>query len=308
MTRAARWYRWTGRRPETFVGVDVRQSEIRVARYDRPPGGSASINTVRVPRSDLPEALSEAAARLDLPAEARTAAAVESSRVVLRHTSLPPMPEREVRPAIAYQLPQLVPGYGEEWVHDHILLGHQGENAARARECLVAALPRTVALEYHAGFQEAGLRLMSLEVRPLALWRYLFGAPARDRRSTVVPCLAVLDPDDRTADLAVFEGGALRYARLLAGWEPDDGDERIIERLVSEIKQSLLWYRDHHRGSPPEALLVTGEVAAGRGRGALAEHLGLKVFRARPAWTDADGIDPAFAAAAGLALKEAVLT
>lgn len=306
---AARRFRLLGRRSETFVGVDVRRSEVRLARYDRTADGSVNINTVQLPRSELKETLSEAAARLSLPGDVPTSAAVESGIVVVRHTSLPPMPEKEVAPALAFQLPQLIPGYGDGWVHDYVLLGDRGGDFGRVREYLVAALSRAAALEYYNAFRQAGLRLMSMEVRPLALWRYLFGSRAEDRRATEFPCLAVLDPDDLTADLAVIEGGVLRYTRLLAGWEAGDGSDRIVGRLVSEIEQTLHWYRDRHRGTLPETLLVVGEVATGCGLGAaLAGSLGLKTFEAKPPWTNADGVDLRFAAAVGLALKEAMVT
>lgn len=304
---AARRFRLLGRGSGTFVGVDVRRSEVRLARYDRMSDGSVGINTVQLPRSELRETLGEGAARLGLSGDVPTSAAVESGIAVVRHTSLPPMPEKEVAPALAYQLPQLIPVYGDGWVHDYVLLGHRGGDSDRVGEYLVAALPRAAALEYYHSFRQAGLWLMSLEVRPLALWRYLSGSRAADRPATEFPCLAVLDPDDLTADLAVIEGGVLRYTRLLAGWEAGDGSDRIASRLASEIEQTLLWYRDRHGGTLPETLLVVGEVGTGGGLGAaIAESLGLKTFEAKPPWTNADRIDLRFAAAVGLALKEAM--
>lgn len=304
MTIGAGWLcRLTGRRSPVCAGVDVRQSEVRWVRYDRSrSSGIGAVSADRAPRSDLKGALREVAGRLNLT-DARVSAAVESSRVVVRHTLLPPMPENEVGRAIAFQLPQLIPGYTDEWAHDYVLLGSGDQDADRVRECLVAALPRGVMLEYYNAFKQAGLILASLEVRTLALWRFLFGAGAgAGPCPPEAPCLAVLDPDDRTADLAVFENGMLRYTRLLAGWEADEGEDRIIQRLVSEVEESLSWYRDH-RGHSPKALLVVHDAGA-PGFDTLPARLGLKAYHGKTPWAGAESLAAGFAAAAGLAFKE----
>lgn len=291
------------RRPQTVVGVDVRQSEVRWVRYGPAADGTINISADRVSRADLKEGLQAVAGRLDLAGPARVAATVESSRVVVRQAVLPPMPEREVGPALAFQLPQLIPGYTEQWGHDYVLLPPRDKRDRGERECLVAALPGAVIRRYYDAFKEAGLPLASLEVRVLALWRFLFGNGEAHHRS-YSPCLAVLDPDDVTADLAVFENGRLRYTRLLAGWEADVAGEHITAHLVSEMEHSLSWYAEH-RGRAPRTLLVVGGEDKGKVPGAvLAARLGLQVFDGGPAWPPAAGLAPGFAAAAGLALKE----
>jgi type IV pilus assembly protein PilM len=116
------------------------------------------------------------------------------------------------------------------------------------------------------------------------------------------PGEAVSALPEQTGRQAVATGAAGSELSLLAG---------LVE-LVREVRRSLDWYNAQNRGYPVERIILSGGGSRADGLvDYLAQNLGLPVeialMRAGPAHSIAPlPLDPAFAVAVGLALREVV--
>lgn len=297
------------------VGVDVRRREIRVASLGRRGLATNEPMLARIPFSagdgyrqlPLGQALKEAAE--ELPRRSAAAATVESSKVTIRQTSLPPMGAREAEAAIYYQLPRLIPGMDDGATFGYVRLGDDPHSDRGNRQrYIVAAVPQEEILALYAAFEDAGLRLIAVELRTVAFWRFLFGADPK--RFAAPQSFGVLFLDEGTADLAVFEDHRLCYARALVGWRNED-EEGLDENgyLLEEVERSLLWYRKCQLGADPDSLIVIGSSDVAGICAGLTRKLGVRVYSRRPEWLDghplwSPDLDPGYGPALGLTLKE----
>lgn len=300
--------------PRVTIGVDIWCSEILVAvlkyravlGYETPIVQRFSSEHSDTGAFDLGRTLRRAVTDLGLSRRCTAVAAVESSKVVVRQTSLPTMSDRETEAALAHQLPLLVPGSIDDLVFGSVRLGDDSPSGDRNQQrCIVAFTPRPEMLALYAAFKEADLPLVSVELRSVALSRFIFGLP----KPNVLPPFGVLMLDETAAELAVFHGDRLTYARTLVGWNSEgEGSSPDHSLLIQDVRRSLLWCRKCRLGPEPELLIVlSAEDLDGLCAG-LAAEIGITVSRVLPEWLDGHPLmtgatDPRYAPALGLAVK-----
>jgi type IV pilus assembly protein PilM len=169
----------------TGVGLDISSNSLKIIQLNRRWGKAALSQWGKktIPARVVSRGVVEDHARLSellyslfqsLGLERpKVVAAVSSQQVFIRHLSLPPMPAREIRSAIGYQVRGgLLPIPPEEAVLDFMVAGLDRRLSSRKSiEVLIVAVRRLVVERLQTSLCEAGAVLQALELEPLALHR-----------------------------------------------------------------------------------------------------------------------------------------
>ena len=175
----------------TGVGLDISSNSLKIVQLNRRWGKAALSQWGKktIPARVVSRGVVEDHARLSellhslfqsLGLERpKVVAAVSSQQVFIRHLSLPPMPAREIRSAIGYQVRGgLLPIPPEEAVLDFMVAGLDRRLSSRKSiEVLIVAVRRLV-VERCRPLCEAGAVLQALELEPLAPHRTISLSPA----------------------------------------------------------------------------------------------------------------------------------
>ena len=186
---------------QTSVGLDIGSNSLKIVQLNRRWGkaalsqwGKKTVSSKVVSRGVVedPTRLSELlqglfqSKGLEKP---RVVAAVSSQQVFIRHLILPPMPAREIRAAIGYQVQGgLLPIPPEEAVLDFMVAGFDRRlSARRSIEVLLVAVRRLVVERLQTSLSGAGAVLQALELEPLALYRTILAPRSLVSLSQVKP-------------------------------------------------------------------------------------------------------------------------
>lgn len=292
-----------------YLGLDLGTAAIKAAGFK---GGKLLTATVPVPAGDLPDPESMVTAiRAVVSATGwqgrQVVAAIYGERVVVRYLRLPPMTLPELKAGMVYEIENYLPTGTQDMVIDWTIVDSTlGMTKPAAEETLVllAAAPREQATGLYNFVQAAGLELAAIDLVPLALCRALAGlAP-----------IAIIDIGRRWGNLVLVREGLPLFSRLIAV------DGEALSRsgvaaknsgadLVQEIRRSLEFYHNQAGTAfEPERLILSGGGARIEGLAEYCqEQLGLATTIGRPGRPQAKNqLDPAFAVAAGLALRERI--
>jgi type IV pilus assembly protein PilM len=247
--------------------------------------------------------------------------AIPGEKVITRHIRIPPVPPKEIAQVLKWEAERYIPLPVSDLIIRHVNLGEVNGAHGPELHLLLAAVPETLARECHRCFTEAGLRLVAVDLRSLALWR-VFAGLSGDGPQDPSTC-AVLNIDVSYSQLVVVREGRLQYTRSLPqglqvaaevdekdGARGSDQKEDVIyraalEELAREAQRSFSWYQAQDREHPVTKIVLTGVGSRIQDVGPyLADRLGIPVVMDEPPVqikTQGD-YDPAFALAIGLAL------
>lgn len=339
-----KWGRLLGRKNQIYTGVDIGTHQIKVVRISRMNNGAPGIlswdsfptltggwqNGLDHP--DMVFALGEALQNAGVGEEdGGLITAIGGGRVILRDILMPVIPGREMEAAVKWEAERHIPLPVDELIIRHVHLGEVEVDGVVQRQVLLVAVSRQLAEQCCALFREVGQTLLAIDVPALALWRLFFGLPAAPEYRGAV---AVLHIGTTNTELIVSCEGRLRYTRSLPGWDEDNpavarpkgkmvmpetavavdiepvfSPRSGVFNLLREIRRSLEWYHQREPAHPVGRIIISGR---GGHKADLADFLaaqvGLPVDPGRfPVMSVANGLvhlDPAFAVAAGLALRE----
>ncbi len=209
--------------------------------------------------------------------------AVPSQQVFIRHLSLPPMPVKEIRPAIGYQVQGgLLPIPPQEAVLDFMVVGSDRRfSARRPVEVLLVAVRRLVVERLQNSLREAGAVVQVLELESLALYRTLSALqPSKIRFPFLVnpkltpatglgpplpaeaeSSVLLLNVEPGLAKFSLFGGALLRFNRTVSlNMKTDFANPAALTKaIVAEAWRTLDYYQIEYPKSRVERVLFTGE-------------------------------------------------
>lgn len=135
---------------------------------------------------------------------------VESTRVVVREITLPWLPEKELRAALAFQAQDYLPMAAEEAVMDCQLLDDEVEaTGQRMQRLLLVAAPRGSVNVHIDAVEDAGLVPVGVDLSPFAAMR------ATASGDDAGEAQALIDIGGHITSVILHRGGVVRLVRIL---------------------------------------------------------------------------------------------
>lgn len=286
---------WARRSP---VGCDFGHSAVKLVQLKR--RGSAW----SVVHAELRELTPEARGNEEWPSRQAVQAAagcrwaqrediavsLQSRPAVVRHLSLPVMPQRELRDALQWEAKKASSHAVEELVVDYVNGPPVAAEQGRVMPVTMVVAERRAVEDEFSRYRTTGLRVKVMDVNPLAFY---YAAHRLDRDQTGPGCVAFVDIGASRMDINIAKQGALRFSRSVPlggdaltdslarvlGIDPAQaevvkreqglsGNAKVLEvlgpevdRLVVEIQRSVDYYRAQSHDGPLEALWVGGGTA-----------------------------------------------
>lgn len=321
----------------TIKGVQVKNQNL-VSYYQAP---SPDVSIVSENPEDL-KTLSESLSRFFTEGRFKTrnvVASVPESQVFARVITLPQMGEAEIASTVKNEAQQYVPIPMDQVAFDFEILG-PSELEEEKVDVLLVSVPKAITSKYVQVMKNAGLDLLSLETETIALARSIIG---KNQEAVMVASIGASTTDiaifyggklhftrsistggqalERalTQSFNLAPGQAAEYIRTYGLEEKLEGKvmsaiKPVFDIIKDEIRRTLVFFTSRsHR--PLERLIVVGGTANLPGVLVyLTDYLGMETARGNP-WEiistppnfdqeQLEEIAPAFAIAAGLALKD----
>jgi type IV pilus assembly protein PilM len=201
-----------------LVGVDLGATSIHVARVVRARGAMARIEAADGPvaagvrdgdrQTELDRALRGAAAHVH-PRGRLAAATLRGNEIVVRRLSLPAMKRADLLQALTLECRKHVQYPIEDAEIRYEIIRRQDSPPSAELDLLVAVAPRRAVRIARETLERAGLRPVSVTIRPIAL-RSLLRVTGRAARNEVV---AYLDVGATESHIMVFRGEEIRFTR-----------------------------------------------------------------------------------------------
>jgi len=250
-------------------------------------------------------------------------ASADGRSLLIRHFKMPVMPERELKEALRFELEAYLPFGTQELVIDYANLGLIAGKKHKQCLILVAAIPKAIALDYYEIFSAVGLDLVAIDIIPLALQRSL-----AVQEKTGVTAFAEIGTE--TITFFILVDGKVSFIRNItlsskliskerfsyqeqaaaSGNLSFRSEGREYELEISrELRRSFdMWSQSNNTGI--SKLVISGEICSLAGiEFLLNRQLGVAVEVGKPLAGLIKGerqIDPEYAVAAGLALREVI--
>lgn len=228
-----RWYRRLSPRRAAVAGVDIGTREIQVAKVK---AAGAAPEVVALGRFPTPPDVFTDGIRLEKLAVALKQAvqsagteirdvvtAIRGDKVIVRHIRMPVMPEKEVESAIRWEAERHIPVPLEELVLRHVTLGEVATDEAKQLNIMLVAAPLKTVHEYYNLFQQAGLRIVAIDLHALALWRVFAGSYKVPPAGTV----AIVNIGGDATQFVVLRDGRIDVTRTMAV-----GGDAVTEALA----------------------------------------------------------------------------
>jgi Tfp pilus assembly PilM family ATPase len=259
-------------RERVIIGLDIGSRRIkavearggkrpkvrRTAQVPTPEGAVQGGVVVQPER--LATALKSVVQRLRAPAK-EVAVAVGGSVAFLRRMPLPVMPAEELRSMLELQTDRFIPFAKEGAEFDLAILGEAGNGEMHV---LLAAAPAKAVAGLMQACKAARLKLVKVDVEPLALQRGLVAAGCVGEFESI----GILDLGHELARLSLFEDGKPLLTRNLelgpefqqaqAEAREDENLPARLADLLLDLRRSLDFALAQYQGALPSRLLLVG--------------------------------------------------
>ncbi|MFZ5688136.1 MAG: type IV pilus assembly protein PilM [Bacillota bacterium] len=188
--------------------------------------------------------------------------AIGGRKVVTRHIRVPVMPEKELLSAVKWEAEKYLPAANQEMVMDFKCLGEINAGGNKQLLIIVATLPLDIAHAYYDLFASAQLKLVAIDIVPLALMRWATSPLGNAPSDTNSFALAELGAE--TTHLVIAERGQIAFARTIPL-----GGAQVAKLLSTALEQSfpevLKEDQKQKKTGLPNDYLQLGEAAASLG-------------------------------------------
>lgn len=202
-----------------LVGVDLSASSLHVAHMVRQGRHAVRFDVahralnpavagVGASRGDLSSVLRDVVFHLGLRGKS-AAASLHGNEVIVRRLALPSMRRSEILPALALECRKHVPFPIEDAVIRYEIIARAEAPAGSGFQLLVAVAHHRAVNEAHEAIEQAGLRPVSLTVRPVGLRALLHSVEG----NTPDEVVAYLDLGASQSHVMVMRGEEIRFSR-----------------------------------------------------------------------------------------------
>lgn len=212
------------------LGIDIGTGTVKIAELTK-KGGKHVLKSAGIVA--LPDSMLEEGAGIDSTALTETicqavaasgaasreaVVAVSSKAVFVRELSFPPMTANELKEAIKWDVEKYVPYPPNSYYYDFSIIEAEKEGS-ELKVLLVAALHETVDLLAKA-VVDAGLKLIAIDIEPLAIFRTLNGAEH----------ILIVDMGAAFTQVTLFQNGSPVLTRDI-----DIGGQRFTEEIMQTL-------------------------------------------------------------------------
>jgi len=225
-------------RRKRFLGLDIGYSSVKAIELYKTGSTYEIVNFAvvpiprRVPDGErvntvaLKSALGE---KLIMPKKGdllKAISAVASDKVLIRHITLPAMPEKELTEAVRFESEVQFPIPAKDLLVDFVKIRDFVENGVKKQEVMLVAAKRSHVKELADLITYLGLEPETIDIEPLALARVaaLFFEPSVEKKQSY----AVVDFGSASTGISVFIDNILRFTRVLPV-----GGQKITDVLTS---------------------------------------------------------------------------
>lgn len=203
--------------------------------------------------------------------------AISHPSVIHRLISLPPIPEEEMKLIVEREVKEVKPGPEDEVTFDWQIIREIEEKGVKKREILIVIAPSLEVNHQRSLVQTSGLRCGILTTIPLALLSSL--KLIRDGGKGAV---GFLHMGTEQGYLLFAREGKWCFSREFARREKGFSDEQVL----SEVKRSIHYFKQHFRREEPERIIIGGKVKEELDiiRENLEDNLGVKTEMFDPAY------------------------
>jgi len=199
-----------------------------------------------------------------------------SSSILYKTITLPQMSKREMRVVLKREAKKEASSFSGEIVYDNLIIGSVEEKGVEKNKILLVIAPRDEVDDTIAFWREAGIEPRFLTTSSLALLNCLKMFTSEGQEEAI----AFLYLGVRKASIIIADQGNLEFSRdfilstannrgknfshLKEGGEPslaDGSESEYIDRVLTEINRSFLYYKHQFRGKRVEKIVLGGELA-----------------------------------------------
>ncbi len=290
----------------THVAVDLGTTAIKIAKIKSDPRGTSiqELHNIPLPQGmlagwlngendDLTVVLRRAV--LDLKLEGnKVVTTLPGDKIITRHIQMPSMPLEEMKRALKWEANRLIPIPLNDMIVRHVKLREAFVDGIKKISLLLIACSSGLLYRYHKTFERAGLRIASLDLQALALWRLFTD---RQWNLTSGHTTAVADVGAGYCHLVVISGGRVGYTRNFPVNINYRVKEENLKELVTELERSFEFYNKHSREPSVGDLALCG---GGSKIDYLREYIAGNMNATVRGF---DLFEPAYVVAVGLALR-----
>lgn len=318
-------------RKKKVVGLDIGDHSIKLAELKKTGSGYELVNYAVLPtprEAKVGETMSDPLAlapALDNLIEMyqgkipKAAIALEGNSVLIRHFTLPDMPDQEMVEAVKFEVEANMPIPLAQLVVDFIRVGEADEGSGKKVEVMVVAARKDILNKFVEAVSTTGLEPVIVDIEPLALLRTLKLNQDVDNLGN----FAIVNIGSTSTNISVFENTVLRFTRTVAlggnrvsgilserigishqqaaaakedidlniskeidSLNEDDRTELIMPVLSSlflEINRTIEYYQAKFRGTSIGKVFFCGGMASIKGLADVAyRQLGMEAFIINP--------------------------
>ena len=208
---------------EGTVGVDIGSSSIKIVSSEPTKHGAriASVAMCPTPSESVKEGIvvqiPEVAAALQFCMRSagikasNTVAAIAGPGVIVRHVSMPKMPEQVLRRSISYEASKLISASMEDSTVEFEILGDAAEEGQM--DVLIVAVPKAMIDSRLAVLEHAGMTPLAVDVEAFATLRALIEHNPDDSLRTGT--VALLDVGASHTEINLVVNGKLELTRTI---------------------------------------------------------------------------------------------
>lgn len=232
------------------------------------------------------------------PIEAKKIVSVLPETFVFSKTiQMPKMREAEYARALPLEAAQYLPLPIEEVYLDYqILIVHPDEPLI---DLLFVASPRRLVDDYVETARMAGMELMALETKPLALGRALLSA--KDNAGYLIAAVGT-----EITRISIWDGNKIRLTTTVGMGQNQLDDNRSLSPIIEEMIEAIRYHQNRdYRPKPIKQILICGSGAKAAGlEEIIEEKLKIDTIIAKPDLVGKNTLGPEFVTAYGLALRK----
>lgn|GEM_PF-731858 len=203
------------------LGIDVGNSQIKIVelqqgnppnilRYSIVPTPRGSVENGLIRRPDELSVALDEAIQMGKFTTHKAATTLTGQNLMLREMKLPPMPKKEMRAAINWQIDQLLQLSKEDTLTDFTIMpGKKGE----ATSVMLVAMQKEPIVKFLDYMRGKGFNVSRVDIEPLSVYRTVLLA-SRDAISQGTHLIC--DFGAGTTNISIFKGGVLQAARVIS--------------------------------------------------------------------------------------------